>query len=387
MQALIWDNSPDRRYANTPWHGTLICVANTAIVTCVSIWGARLIPFMQNGLFAFHVILFACVIIPLWWLAPHASTGEVFATFYNGGGWSSTTLCVFVGQISSIWACIGSDAAAHMAEEVRDASFSVARAIFWSYIINTCMGVLLVITVCFAMPDLDKALNDSLKHPFLYTFRKGMSHPAPTVITSGILVLIFASNVSSLISTARETFAFARDNGLPLSGWLGVVDKRLGIPRNALIFTGAVSASVSLIYIGSADVFKLIISLNTSSIMLAYACSIGSILWRRTKHEDTLPHARWSLGRLGVPTNIAALIYAAWAFFWSLWPRERHFRTTTFNWGIVLLVGVSIYSILDFIFRGREKYVGPATLIEKRRQSSVLSSSRNNSVTCEAQDL
>jgi choline transport protein len=129
-----------------------------------------------------------------------------------------------------------------------------------------------------------------------------------------------------------------------------------------------------LINIGPADVFKLIISLNTSSIMLAYTFSISCILWRRLKHKETLPTARWSLGRLAVPTNVAGLLYAAWAFFWSLWPKDRYFRVSTFNWGIALLVGVSIYSFLDFQFRGKGRYAGPATLIERRRKSSTMSS-------------
>ncbi len=55
----------------------------------------------------------------LWVLAPRNSASVVFTEFYDGGGWSSMGLALMVGQITAIYACICSDAAAHMSEEIK----------------------------------------------------------------------------------------------------------------------------------------------------------------------------------------------------------------------------------------------------------------------------
>lgn len=51
-----------------------------------------------------------------------------------------------------------------------------------------------------------------------------MSNGWSTALNALILVVIFASNVSYLASTARETWSFGRDKGLP--GWKWILKVR-----------------------------------------------------------------------------------------------------------------------------------------------------------------
>lgn len=230
MQGLIYVNNEN--YAAPAWQETLLVIANCLLVFIVNIWFARWIPYVQNGLLCLHILMFFAVIIPLWVLAPKASAAEVFIDGWDAsnGGWSNLGLSLLIGQVSAIWGCLGSDAAAHMAEETKDAGITVPRAMMWGYILNGLLGVALVITVCFSLPDLYDALNDSTGWPFLYAFNQSMSLPGVNALTTGVLILIFASNVSYSASTGRETFALARDNGLPFPKFLGHVS--LGVHSN-----------------------------------------------------------------------------------------------------------------------------------------------------------
>jgi len=222
MQGLIYVNHS--WYSSPAWHTTLLVIGNVFLVGIVNIWGARFIPYAQNGLLGFHVLMFFAVIIPLWVLAPHASAKEVFVTgFVNSAGWSNMGLSLLVGQISAIWGSIGSDAAAHMSEETKDAGRVVPQAMFYGFVVNQALGIALVATVCFALPDVTSALNDSTGWPFLYAFQSAMSKAGVNAVTTGVLILIFASNVSYTASAARETFAFSRDNGLIGNRWIGKV--------------------------------------------------------------------------------------------------------------------------------------------------------------------
>lgn len=110
-----------------------------------------------------------------------------------------------------------------MSEEVKDAGVTVPRAIVWSYVSNGLMGILLLITYLSCIPSVDDALDDPSGYPFLYVFQQSMSNAATNALTTLLLVLVVASNIGFNTSTSRQTFAFARDNGLPFSKWISHV--------------------------------------------------------------------------------------------------------------------------------------------------------------------
>ena len=132
-------------------------------------------------------------------------------------------LTLMIGQISAIFSSLSSDAAAHMSEEVSNAGQVVPRAMFWSYIINGLMGLVFLITFLFAIENVQDAITDPSGYPFLYVFRTVMPNSGVNTLTAGVLLLLVVSNISYNASTARQTFAFARDKGLPFGGWISKV--------------------------------------------------------------------------------------------------------------------------------------------------------------------
>lgn len=88
--------------------------------------------------------------------------------------------------------------------------------------------------------------------------------------------------------------------------------------------------------IGSSAAFNTMLSLSTSGLMASYMLSIGCILRKRLRNES-LPHARWSLGKAGLAVNSLALFYASWSFFWSFWPSQYNVTAANFNWALVIL--------------------------------------------------
>ena len=132
---------------------------------------------------------------------------------------------------------------------------------------------------------------------------------------------------------------------------------QLQIPANAITLTCTLTILLSLINIGSYAAFNAIISLQIVALMASYCISISCVLHRRL--TDTLPRARWSLGRLGVPVNVLGIAYAAFAFFWCFWPNATPVAADTFNWAPVLFVAVLVWCVLAYWVRGRKMYVGP----------------------------
>lgn len=99
--------------------------------------------------------------------------------------------------------------------------------------------------------------------------------------------------------------------------------------------------------------------------MITYVFSIGAVLWRRITYPDTLPNCRWSLGRWGVPVNIGGVMYALHAFFWCFWPESKSVTLDSFNWAIVMFIGVFVLSLVDYVGRGRKAYQGPVVLTDR----------------------
>lgn len=95
------------------------------------------------------------------------------------------------------------------------------------YIINFCLTFPAVLTLCFAIPDLADALSEPSGYPAVYVLRQSMSDGWVTVVLVVIIVLLLCSNVSYLTAVTRDLFAFGRDGGLPLSGWISKVTASL----------------------------------------------------------------------------------------------------------------------------------------------------------------
>jgi choline transport protein len=253
-----------------------------------------------------------------------------------------------------------------MAEEVRDASRTVPNAMFLSYLINGILGFGLVITYLFALTDVEAALNDPTLYPFIWVFRQAVSTNGVNVLTTMIVVLVTASNISFNASTSRQTWAFARDKGLPFNDWIGAVHPTLHIPVNAIWLTCGLTCLIALLNIGSSAAFNAIISLQVCALMFTYFVSISCVLYRRLYLPERLPQARWSLGRWGIPINTIGIGYSMFAFFWSLWPNTTPVDSASFNWAIVIFGAVAIMCGVWYHVKGRRDYLGPVARVQGR---------------------
>lgn len=259
----------------------------------------------------------------------------------------------------------GSDATAHMSEEVKDAGFYVPIAIAWGYFGNGILALIIIVGFLLALPSVPDALNDSTGFPFLYVFRQFLSTSGVNGLTTIILIPVIFSNILFNASTARQTYAFARDRGLPFADWISRVDPRRRIPVRAIAISCMISGLLSLINIGSQVAFNAIISLNVAALMYTYAVSISCVIYRKIACPETLPPRRWSLGSFGLAINIAGVLYVLFALFWSFWPPSPLPSARDFNWSVVIFVGVFIISLLMYLFQGRRHYVGPVVTVQR----------------------
>ncbi|OQO08167.1 hypothetical protein B0A48_06961 [Cryoendolithus antarcticus] len=364
IQGLAKLNNPD--YNATAWQGTLIVWAVLTFSILFNTFFAAKLPLLEGVVLVLHICGFFAILIVLWVLADVSPAREVFTTFSNGGGWSSQGLSCLVGILSPVFSFIGPDSATHMSEELRDASRSLPLAMMWTAAVNGAMGFVMIVTFCMVIGDLQTVLSTPTGYPFIQVFYNTTHSLAGTsVMTAILIIMLLFGCVTNFATSSRQLWAFARDKGTPFSGWLSHVRPGMAIPLNSIIFSYVFSMLLALINLGSAVALNIITSLGTGALLISYIISISCIIVKRMKNEPLLPR-RWSLGRWGMPINIASVLFLGLCFIMNFFPLSPIDLTpVSFNWNIVIFAGVLILAAAYYAVKGRKVYDGPVAYIRK----------------------
>ena len=111
-----------------------------------------------------------------------------------------------------------------MAEEIKDASYVLPRAMMWTAAINGTLGFAMLVTFCFCLGNIEDILANPDIMPFVQVFFNATKSKAGTsVLMTVFITLTVCACISQLASASRQMFAFARDNGLPFSKFLARV--------------------------------------------------------------------------------------------------------------------------------------------------------------------
>ena len=113
-----------------------------------------------------------------------------------------------------------------MAEEVKNASKVVPRAIQISVLLNGTLGLAMLIAYLFCLGDLDDVLESSatLGYPYLYVFLKGTGSAAGAATMA---MIMWTLGVCLMAATSRQMWSFARDNAVPFSAQVTKVNASL----------------------------------------------------------------------------------------------------------------------------------------------------------------
>lgn len=167
-----------------------------------------------------------------------------------------------------------------MSEEVTDAGLYVSWSMMWTFTVNDGTGLVFLVSIVFAIPSVDDAMNNPTGYPFFYTFQAAMPdrNVGTNILTVIALWSLTVGNVSFTASCARQAWSFAWDRGLPFSGWITKMNPRVHVPVNATLLTLVCTVLLSMIDLGSNAAFNAILSLQLSSLMASYAICITCIV-------------------------------------------------------------------------------------------------------------
>jgi choline transport protein len=162
----------------------------------------------------FDIVGFLAVMLPLWAIAPKAKTSDIFGSFLNGGPWpGGVGGAFFVGLLAPAGALIGADSAAHLSEEVKDASLTVPRVMFWTLVINGILGFIGTCTFVASVQSIeDQVINSTASFPFIGIYQAATGSTAGAIgMTVPFIVLQFSMCLNAVAAASRQAWSFARD--------------------------------------------------------------------------------------------------------------------------------------------------------------------------------
>lgn len=357
IQGILVENDPSYHYHR--WHGTLLMWAVLLVVFLVNSIGTKLLSLVEGFAMLLHLTAFLGILIPLVYFSPHGSARDVFVTFQNSAGWKSDGLAWFVGLISANLPLIGYDGPAHMSEEVRNAATVVPWCMVGTILINGLTGFGIVIAFCFCiLPTFEDALASPTGYDFIAVFDTAVGSAGMAGMTAVLIILVWCATFGFLATSSRQTWAFARDNGLPFSHYFAHVNKTLALPLRSIVLCTIIPGLLALIIIGSTVAFNAFVSISEAGIFTSYLIPIILIMIKKIRGEH-INYGAWRMGKLGVAVNAFSAVFLVISVFFSFFPPETPVTAVSMNWSIAVFGGFVILGFVWYGIWGRRGYHGP----------------------------
>lgn len=296
----------------------------------------------------------------------------IFGDFENLSDWNNGWQFMLAGFQPLIWVIGGFDSCLHMSEEAKNATASVPFGIIGSISVCWFLGffICIVIAAC-SSQDVAALVNTKFHQPLAQVLFDALGKKWTIAIMTLIAFCQFLMAASSLTAISRQIWAFARDDGLPFSSWIKVVNVKLSSPLRATWVGAGVALAIGcLCLIGpvvSSALFSLYISANYFSWMLPN-------LLRMTYGKDVFTPGAFFMGKYLSPVvNWISIIFELFMILLVFFPTEQHGITPdTMNYSVVFIGAVWFLATIYYFIYKHKFYKGPkSNLTDEEYEENV----------------
>jgi urea carboxylase system permease len=286
-------------------------------------------------------------------LFAHAERGPGAVLHQTGAAPSDGYFAAFiVSALMAAYVMVGFDSASELSEETHDPRRTAPRAIVRALAVAGVGGGVLLLAGLMAAPSLvdGKLATEGL--PYVLTSQLGTT--LGKLLLADVAIAICVCTLAIQVAATRMMFSMSRDGALPFSDRLARVSTRTGTPILPAVVVGLLAVAVLAVDIGDPSVFTALTSVCIVMLYLAYLMVTVPLLVRRLRGwPGPSEPGRFSLGRFGLPVNIAAVAYGTLMVVNIGWPRASVYDIEGGHWylkwfavlfvGAVLLAGVAAF--------------------------------------------
>lgn len=336
------------------WHLFVTYQLINAFLFLFNCYG-KFLPVIANG--ALYTSLFSFTVITITVLVcarNNFNTAEsVFVTFNNNTGWKSAGIAFIVGLVNPNWSFSCLDSASHLAEEVHGADRVIPIAILGTVTIGMVTSLSYSIAMFFSLRNLDDIINNGTGLPILDIYHQALNNKVGALCLG---VLIFLTGCGCTISShtwqARLCWSFSRDNGLPFSKYLSIIDPHLGVPFNAHLFSSIIVAILGVLYLASSTAFNSMVVGCITFLLLSYTVPTLCLLYRG---RGNIKHGCFWLGRIGLFANVITILWTLIALVFFSFPAAMPVTAGDMNY-VCVVYGVYFILAMGYWFFPIKKY-------------------------------
>lgn len=245
-------------YEPQRWQIFLILELLNLATFCLVVFGNKIIPTVNKVTMWWFLASFFVVCVTVLAMAPtHRSASEVFTTFTNSTGWSSTGMAFISGIVNPAFGIAVLDATTHISEEVPRPEKNVPKAIGYTLLAACLTGWFFLMAIFFSYQDLEGILATNTGLPIAELFRQATGSSAGGF---AMTFLLMSSNLCTVwncqLTQGRIYWALARDNGVPFSKFFSVVHPGLHVPLRAHFLTAVLVGLLGLLYMWADTAFN-----------------------------------------------------------------------------------------------------------------------------------
>lgn len=307
-----------------------ILVVITTVITAV---GIRVMSLVNSVGVTCELVGVALLCIALF---AHSKRGPgvVLHTGAGVGHGAGYLWSFIISGLMAAYVMVGFDSAGELSEETKNPRRTAPRTIIRALAVSGAGGALMLLATLMAAPSVtDGALGDPTKGlPYVLTSRLGTGLGKAFLVD--VVIAISVCTLAIQTATTRMMFSMARDRVLPFSAGLATVNPRTGTPIRPAVVVGVLTIGLLAVNVGNGAVFLALSSVCIMLLYIAYLMVTVPLLARRLKGWPAGLDAReghtglFSLGRWGVPVNVAAIVWGTGMAINLGWPRQKVFGTS-----------------------------------------------------------
>lgn len=241
----------------------------------------------------------------------------IFESFGAGDG--NRTGALMAASLIGIWIFFGHESCGDLAEEVKDASTKVPRAMMLTMIAGGISALVIALGMILAVPDMKAAVSGAVANPAEAVLNNAFGPLGTKAMLICLLLVVLSATVSVVASASRLLFSLGRDKLIFGSKMMSNIDERRGLPVAAVITATVVPCFVVFCGLFSPDAATAIISFATAGIYTAFAMVVLAAVIAR--FGGWVPSGPFKLGGFGWIVTIAGLIFEVAAVINIVWPR------------------------------------------------------------------
>ena len=280
----------------------------------------------------------------------HHDFSVFFHQFGTGAGHSSYLGAFLAASLLGLYLFYGFEACGDVAEEVPDPGRTIPVAMRRTIYIGGFAALLITAALILAQPDFQAIISGEQADPVGAVLSDVFGSVGSKIITVIVLISFVSCVLSLQAAASRLIYAYARDHMVFASESLSRFSRERHVPPVALTVAAVVPALlVAIAEIISDSALLRVISFASAGIYIAFQLVVLAALIARSR--GWIPSGAFTLGRWGLPVNVAALIYGVCGALNLAWPRGGDDVAWSDKWivviGCVIVTGVGLlYMVL-----------------------------------------